>query len=452
MKPLRISQVGLRGIVGPGLTAAHVIDFACAFGTFLESPGLVLVARDPRQSGHMLREGVMAGLLACGHDVADLGMVSTPVLQHAIRRLGAAGGVSIGASHNAADWNALKFFASRGTYLSTAEANELLDIYHLRKFQLAGWDRVGRQRHTEDAIAPYIDLLARHFDLPALRRFRVVIDCCNGSSAPVLERLRQQFGLQFILLNARLNGFQFAHNPEISAATVDLQVAPLVRELGADAGFVFDVDSDRTGIATDQGEALSEELPLALLADHLLASGQGKLVLTNICTTSLLEWIAERRGGSVIRVPVGRQAAMDALAAYKAEAIAVAGEGTGAVMMPQFEFVYDGIASMLAIVSMMQQRNQKLSAILSDYPRFYMLKGSVPLSARRIPTLLAALKSRYADGVANTTDGLRIDWPGRWFHVRVSQTEPIVRVICEQQDQPPETLFAEVMEQVREMA
>src|SRR5262245_31795330 len=149
MKSLRISQVGLRGIVGDGLTASHVIDFAAAFGTFLDSPGAVIIGRDPRSSGLMIREGVISALLACGHDVVDLGVAPTPVIQHAISRLEAAGGVSIGASHNVPDWNALKFFGARGSYLSTAEAEELLDIYHLKKFALVEWTHIGVLRHVE---------------------------------------------------------------------------------------------------------------------------------------------------------------------------------------------------------------------------------------------------------------------------------------------------------------
>ncbi len=143
IKSLRISQVGLRGVVGPGMTAAHVLDFASAFGTFLEPGRSVIVGRDPRASGVMIREGVVAALLACGHDVVDLGIAPTPVIQHTIRRLDAAGGISIGASHNAAEWNALKFFGRNAIYLSTAEANELLDIYHLRKFSFVEWNQLG---------------------------------------------------------------------------------------------------------------------------------------------------------------------------------------------------------------------------------------------------------------------------------------------------------------------
>src|SRR3954471_18306748 len=145
-KALRISQVGLRGVVGAGLTAAHVIDFASAFGTFVEPGRPVLLGRDPRASGCMIREGIVAGLLACGHEVIDLGIVSSPIVQHTIRRMDAAGGISISASHNTAEWNALKFFGARGTYLSTAESNELLDIYHLRKFSLKDWRGMGKLR------------------------------------------------------------------------------------------------------------------------------------------------------------------------------------------------------------------------------------------------------------------------------------------------------------------
>src|SRR5947209_6181084 len=163
-KALRTSNVGLRGVVGSGMTAAHVIDFAAAFGAFVESGRPVLIGRDPRASGLMIREGVAAALLACGHDVIDLGVVSTPVLQHAIRRLDAAGGISIGASHNAADWNALKFLGSQGTYLSTAEASELLDIYHLRKFDFFPSEQIGELRHDDSALDAYLDELAHAFD------------------------------------------------------------------------------------------------------------------------------------------------------------------------------------------------------------------------------------------------------------------------------------------------
>jgi phosphomannomutase len=165
-----------------------------------------------------------------------------------------------------------------------------------------------------------------------------------------------------------------------------------MRPLNADAGFLFDVDSDRVALAAEDGTAVSEEMVLPLLADFLLPRGEGKRVITNLSTTALLEEIAARHGGKVVRVPVGRQAAIDALSSYRPEQIALAGEGTGAVMMPQFRFVYDGIASMLAILSMMRERRSRLSEILAGYPKYSILKGQLPLVTQRIPALLAELR------------------------------------------------------------
>jgi phosphomannomutase len=450
-KQLRISHVGLRGIVGFGLEASHVLDFAAAFGTFLE-PGPVIIGRDPRSSGVMMREGVIASLLATGHDVVDLGIVSTPIIQHAILRRDAAGGISIGASHNSAEWNALKFFAARGTYLSTAEASELLDIYHLKKFHFVDYTGLGKLKTAPEAVDKYLDDLAAAFDLASLRPFRVLVDCCNGTSSLILRRMQERFGLDFILINQQVEGVSFAHEPSINRKTVSLQLAPLMKPLRADAGFLFDIDSDRVAVAREDGEAVSEEIVLPMLADYLLPRGGGKLLITNLSTTALVDEVASWHGGKVVRVPVGRQAAMDALSTYRADQIAVAGEGTGAVMMPQFRFVYDGIASMLAILSLMKERGQRLSAIVDGYPPYSILKDEVPLVSQRVPMLMMELKKQYADGLADMRDGLRISWPDRWFHVRVSQTEPVVRVICEQKGEPPTALFDSLMDLVRSMA
>ena len=452
-KALRISPVGVRGIVGPGLTVTHALDFAAAFGTLLATDGPVLLGRDPRSSGQMLRSAAISALLACGRNVIDLGIVSTPVLQHAIRRLNAAGGISLGASHNAAEWNALKFLGPAGTYLASSEAGELLDIYHLKKFAFVDWNQIGKLSYSGDAVDTYLDDLARHFDFAKLSQFRVVVDCCNGTSSTILERVRDRFSWPLILINARLEGSAFAHEPETSARMVGSQLGPLIEPLHADAGFLFDADADRIACATSRGEALSEELILPLVADGQLAKYPGRIVLTNLSTTALVDEVARQRGGEVIRVPVGRQAAIDALSGFRPEQIAVAGEGTGAVMLPQFRFVYDGIAAMLMILTIMADRGQALHEIVAGFPNFAMLKGEVPLKQMRIPQLYTELREAFGEqGRANTLDGLRVDWPDHWFHVRVSQTEPIVRVICEGQDTAPQALFDGLMEQVRRLA
>lgn len=448
-RPLRISPVGLRGVVGAGITAEHVIDFSAAFAAFLEKPGPVVIGRDPRASGRMLREGVSAALLACGRDVIDLGIASTPVIQHSIRRLDAAGGVSIGASHSPAEWNALKFLGPEGTYLSTGEANELLDIYHLRQFDFVAWDKLGRRFEDGSALDAYLDSIAAVYDLNRIRPLRIVIDCSNGTSAPILRRMNQRFGLDWILINADTDGV-FAHEPSTSARAVQSQLGPLVKPLRADAGFLFDADSDRVAIATARGEGVGEELVLALATDHVLTRAPGKALLTNLSTTMLLDEIAAARGGRVIRVPVGRAAFTDALNTYGPEEIALAGEGTGAVMFPQFRFVWDGIATMLALLEMRLERGVPFEDILSGYPIYRLRKAEVPLSRRRIPQMFDALEERFPEGQRNTQDGLRIDFPGgRWFHVRVSQTEPLVRIIAESKEQSPDEMFEAVGDIVR---
>ncbi|MCS7026197.1 MAG: hypothetical protein NZV14_15460 [Bryobacteraceae bacterium] len=450
-RQLRISHVGLRGVVGMGLEAGHVLDFAAAFGTFLP-PGPVVVGRDPRASGVMIREGVVASLLATGHDVVDLGVVSTPVIQHTIQRTEAVGGISIGASHNSAEWNALKFFGAQGTYLSTAEAGELLDIYHLHKFDFVDHERLGKLRFDDSALDAYIDELAEVFDMQAIAQYKVLVDCCNGTSSLILQRLKERYGLQLVLINAQIEGVNFAHEPVTNRKMVSLQLAPLMQPLGADAGFLFDIDSDRVALASEDGSAVSEELVLPMLADYLLPRGEGKLIITNLSTTALIEEVASWHGGRVVRVPVGRQAAMDALATFKANQIALAGEGTGAVMMPRFRFIYDGIASMLAILSLRHERQEPLSAIVARYPKYSILKEELPLVPQRMPQLMMELQRQYADGLADVRDGLRISWPERWFHVRVSQTEPVVRVICEQRGEPPVELMEALLDQVRSFA
>ncbi len=447
--PLRISQFGLRGIVGPGLTPAHVLDFSAAFGTMLGERSKVIIGRDPRASGQMIREGVASALMACGHDVVDLGIVSTPVIQHAIAATDARGGISIGASHMATEWNALKFFGEQGSYLSTAEADELLDIYHLKGFDFAQWNQLGSYSRDDGGIDRYVANLAEVFDFPVLRQFRVLVDCCNGTSALILSRLRDQFGLNLVLINEQTEGRAFAHEPATDQRTVQMQLAPLIKHVGADAGFLFDVDSDRVALATGNGEAVSEELVLVLLADEMLALGPGDTVIANLSTTALLDEIAARHSGRVVRVAVGRNSTADALTAFRREQVAIAGEGTGAVMMPQFRFVYDGIASMLAILTMMKRRGQSLGAILSAYPKYSILKGEVPLKSHRIPQMMDDIESRYPDARKNNLDGLRIDFDDSWFHVRVSQTAPIVRVIAERRGEPPQALFEELMDTVR---
>ncbi len=449
---LRISTAGVRGIVGPGLKARHALEFAAAFAVFLDRPGPVILGRDPRASGLMLREGLLASLLASGRDVVDLGLASTPVVQHAIQRNNAAGGISIGASHNNADWNALKFLGPNGTYLSSGEASELLDIYHLRKFEFKDWTAVGHLNYSHDALDRYIEDLERVFDISALSGLRIVADCSSGLSSLILAQLKQRHALDLVLINAALEPKAFAHTPNTNARTAGLQLAPVVKAIGADLGVLFDMDSDRIAVCCGDGEVVSEEIILPLLAEHQFQRQPGRLAITNLSTTSLLEDIAAKYDSTVIRVPVGRQYAMDALAMYPPERIAIAGEGTGAVMLPEFRFVYDGIASLLALASRIVKEGRTLKQMLAAMPAYDMCKSEVELDAKRIPELMAHLEDVWADHPRDTRDGLRVDLPNGWFHVRVSNTEPIVRVIAESRDGSVDPLMSKLLDTVRNYA
>ncbi len=449
---LRISTAGVRGVVGSGLKGKHALEFAAAFSAFLQTEGPVVVARDPRASSEMLREGIIASLLASGRDVVDLGLASTPVLQHAIQHSHASGGISIGASHNAAPWNALKFFGPNGTYLNSGEAAELLDIYHLRRFRFQDWTGVGHLRFDDDAIERYLLGLEEVFDLHALRGLKIVADCSSGLSSVLLKRLKQRHPLDITLLNASLENKHFSHEPNTNARNVGLQLAPVVQAMGADLGVLFDMDSDRIAVCCNHGIAVSEEMILPLLADYQLTRLPGRLVITNLSTTALLEDIAARHGGEVVRVPVGRQHAMDALAIYPTEKGAIAGEGTGAVMLPEFRFIYDGMASLLALASMIRERKTSLRQLLTALPDYDMKKLEVPLNSKKIPALMTRLEERYGNLKKDTRDGLRIEFPGGWFHVRVSNTEPMVRIIVETREKGAAELAKELLDQVKSYA
>ena len=380
----------------------------------------MILGRDPRASGCMIREGVVSGLLACGHEVVDLGMVSSPVIQHAIRRYDAAGGISISASHNTAEWNALEFFGTRG-HISLHRGIERT-ARHLSSAKVpASW--TGEASASCGTIrVPSIrisDELAAVFDFDRLKRLKVVVDCCNGTSSLILRRMNERFGFQFILINERLDGKHFAHDPVISADTdraaagsADAAARRRCR-LPVRCRFGPRRCRDREGVA------VSEEMMLPLIADYLLPRSPGKLVITNLSSSALLEHIAAPHGGKVVRVPVGRQATIDALAGYRSEQIAIAGEGTGAVMMPQFEFVYDGIASMLAILSLIAERGQGLGEIMAGVSPLLHEEGRGSADV--------AADSRAADETPQAVCGRRDQRTGRFARRLAGPLVPCAR-------------------------
>src|SRR5947199_630700 len=329
MKPLKIGITGVRGIVGETFTPEVAVGFAQAFATYLDS-SRILVCRDTRSSGPMVRSAVVAGLLAAGCEVIDLGICPTPSLQLAIGLLKAVGGIAITAGHNPAPWNALKFVRGDGLYLNPVQAEELLDIFHQGEFAKAGWDNIQPAIQHHDPIEAHLDSLKRVFDIETIRRRRlkVAVDCCNGACSLLIPRWLAELGCEVLAINDDPSA-TFPHRPEPTPETM-AQLSAVVRAGHADVGFAHDADGERLGIVNELGEPLSEELTLALATQIRFKEKVGTVV-TNVSTTSAIEQIAGRYGGSVVRTPVGQTYVSEAMLEHNA---ILGGEGSGGVTVP----------------------------------------------------------------------------------------------------------------------
>jgi phosphomannomutase len=429
IKALKIGISGVRGVVGETLTPELAVGFAQAFGTYMDS-GKILVCRDTRPSGPMVASAVMAGLLASGCEVIDLGVCPTPTMQLAVVWLEAQGGISITAGHNPAQWNALKFVRGDGLYLNEAQAEELLDIYHQGEFAKAGWEWIRAQVERRDAIAQHIKTLERNFDLEAVRarRLRVAVDCCNGACSRLSPRWLEALGCAVLAINND-PGAPFPHDPEPRVDTM-AQVSALVRAAGADIGFVLDADGERLGIVDESGRALSEELTLALATSIRLRQRAG-VVVTNVSTTGAVDKIAAQYGARVIRTPVGQSYISEAVIENDA---VIGGEGNGGVVVPEVHATPDSAAAIGLIVEHLAKSRQLTSALVEDLPRPTMIKRHVPVEPNLIFSALQNFREAVEDtcgGVEDLTDGVKICWPDGWVHVRASNTESVIRIIAE---------------------
>lgn len=432
MKALKIGISGVRGIVGEAFTPEVAVSFAQAFGTYLDG-GKILVCRDTRPSGPMVSSAVMAGLLASGCEVVDLGVCPTPSMQLAVPRLGAQGGISITAGHNPAPWNALKFVRADGLYLNEMQAEELLDIFHQGEFEKVTWDRIRTSIGTGDAVEHHIDALRRPFDIDAIRarRLKVAVDCCNGACAVLVPRWLEQLGCEVLAINDDVTA-PFPHDPEPRLETM-AQVRALVKAGRADIGFVHDADGERLGIVDEAGSPLSEELTLVLATAIALGRKSGPVV-TNISTTRLIDRMAGRYGASVIRTPVGQTYISEAIVEHGA---VIGGEGNGSVAVPAVQASHDSAAAIGLLLDHMARSGTTVSAMVVDLPRLAMLKQKVPIEPNLIFSALQDFRETVLSlsGVSvDLTDGVKVDWPDGWVHVRASNTESLIRVIAEADD------------------
>lgn len=428
MRPLKIGISGVRGIVGETFTPELAVSFAQAFATYLDG-GCVLVGRDTRPSGPMVRSAVVAGLLAAGCEVVDLGVCPTPSMQLAVRARGAQGGISITGGHNPLGWNALKFVRADGLYLNAGQAEELLDIVHQAEFDKAPWNRIRPSIGSYDAIGPHIDILLGSFDTAAIRarRFRVALDCSNGACALLAPRWLEALGCTVLAINDDPTA-PFPHRPEPKPETM-AQLKAVVRAGGADLGFAHDADGERIGLVSGDGTALSEERTLTLAVAITLATRPGPVV-TNISTTRAIDDVAAGFDAPVVRTPVGQSYISEAMLEHQA---VIGGEGNGGVAVPRVLCSHDAAAAQGLILEALATGGGTLADLLQGLPDYAMVKHDLTVKPSalysRLQDFREEVEADHPD--ADQSDGIKITWPDGWVHVRASQTESLIRVIAE---------------------
>lgn len=428
MKPLKIGITGVRGIVGETFTPEVAVGFSQAFGTYLDG-GRILICRDTRPSGPMVRAAVIAGLLAAGGEVIDLGVSPTPSLQLAVSWLKADGGIAITAGHNPSQWNALKFVRGDGLYLNSMQAEELLDIFHQGEFAKAGWDRIQPAIQYQDAIGHHIELLNRVFDVDAIkdRRLKVAVDCCNGACSLLTPRWLEEIGCEVLAINDDPKA-AFPHAPEPKPENM-AQLSALVKAGHADIGFAHDADGERLGIVTESGQALSEELTLALATRIRLEQKTGTVV-TNVSTTGAIERIASDHQSTVMRTPVGQTFVSEAMIELNG---VLGGEGSGGVIVPELHSTHDSAGAVGLILEGLARTSSPVSKLVADLPQLTMLKHNVPVEPNRLYSVLQAFRLNLEREQLpyDLTDGVRLVLPKGWVHVRASNTESMIRLIVE---------------------
>jgi phosphomannomutase len=425
-QPLIVSVSGIRGIVGESLTAEAATSFASALGTHLKG-GRVVLSRDGRPSGTMLRHAVLAGLLEAGCDVVDVGVTPTPTCGFAIRKLKAAGGIQITASHNPAPWNGLKLFGADGRILSAAEGKKVQAAFESRAFRRASWDKLGTWSEERRADNWHRDRVLELVDVTRIRArgLKVFLDANGGAGGPLGRRLLEAFQARPVIHGGDADGF-FLHEPEPIAENLKT-VCPLVVQNGADIGFVLDPDADRLALIDERGRFLGEELTLALAVQFRLRGERGPVVV-NMSTSRVTEDTCKVANVAFHRSAVGEANVADKMIEVGA---VIGGEGNGGVIDPRVGFVRDPFIGMGLILNLMAETGKKVSELAAELPAYHIVKDKYTVAREGLASLFDALPARWPEAVVNRVDGLRLDWEDRWVHVRASNTEPIVRVIAE---------------------
>lgn len=430
---------GIRGTIGgrtgDTLNPLDIVKFTTAYAAFIRrgcnsGRGKIVVGRDARISGEMVRSIVCGTLLGMGFDVVDIGLATTPTTELAVRMSGADGGIIITASHNPRQWNALKLLNSEGEFLTKADGNEVLAMAEAEDFCYADVDHVGcyvqdssyARRHVESVLA--LSLV----DVEAVRKagFKVCVDAINSVGGVILPELLDRLGVGYKMLNGEPTG-DFAHNPE----PLEKNLGGIMAEMrgGAyDLGIVVDPDVDRLAFICEDGKMFGEEYTLVSVADYVLAHTPGNTV-SNLSSTRALRDVTERHGGKYAASAVGE---VNVTTLMKQTGAVIGGEGNGGVIYPESHYGRDALVGIALFLSALAHKGCKASELRAGLPTYFMAKNRIDLTPDTdIDAILERVKQMYKDQKVNGIDGVKIDFPDKWVHLRKSNTEPIIRVYSE---------------------
>ena len=423
---LKISISGVRGVIGDSLTPTLLTRFAQAFGTYT-GPGTIVIGRDTRTSGEMVRQAVIAGLLSSGCRVVDLGVCPVPTVQLLVRHHHAHGGIAITASHNPAEWNALKFISAEGLFLGAGQAREMLDIYHQGEYTKV----TGAETRTVEPMAGALDLHIRTI-LEAVgplprgdRKLRVVLDSCNGAASIVGPQLLAALGADVTAINVTPDGL-FPRPAEPVPENLGALCAA-VREQRADLGFAQDMDADRLAVVSDEARPVGEDYTLVLAVLYVLGKERGPVV-ANLSTTHALDAVTHKFDCPLFRTKIGEANVTERM---QREGAVIGGEGNGGVIYPRINFARDSLVGMALILHLVAERGRKLSEILAELPRRWIMKEKLVCPSHKIGEVLKTIRHVYAGYSLDLTDGVKVSLGDEWFHVRGSNTEPIIRLAAE---------------------
>ncbi len=447
---------GIRGTIGgkpgDGLSPLDVVKFTAAYAAFIRKTAksnLIVVGRDARMSGCMVKNLVTSTLSGMGFDVCDIDLATTPTTELAITGENADGGIIITASHNPKQWNALKLLNADGEFLSKKDGEEVLAIAESEDFDFATVEKLGKIR-SKDYTGIHIEkvLSLNAVDTEAIRKagFKVALDCVNSVGGIILPKLLDALGVKDVeVLYGEPTG-NFSHNPEPLEKNLG-DIMGLMAKGGRDVAFVVDPDVDRLAMICEDGKMFGEEYTLVSVADYLLSLTPGNTV-SNLSSTRALKDITVKHGGEYHAAAVGE---VNVVEKMKECSAVIGGEGNGGVIYPECHYGRDALVGIALFLTLLAKKGKKVSELRKEYPAYFMSKQRLDLKPGTDPdSILDKMKTLFANEQINTCDGVKIDFPDKWVHFRKSNTEPIIRIYSEARTQAEADALADEMRKTAE--